>query len=77
MENFLKTFPEFSDVALNLNEEQEDIVTYDGDKFLSVEAGPGAGKTRVLIEKVNYMVNELNVDPETLLIITFSTKAAE
>ena len=77
LENFLKTFPEFSDVALNLNEEQEDIVTYDGDKFLSVEAGPGAGKTRVLIEKVNYMVNELNVDPETLLIITFSTKAAE
>ncbi|MDO5859856.1 ATP-dependent DNA helicase [Methanobrevibacter sp.] len=77
LENFLITFPEFSEIALNLNEEQEDVVTYDGDKFLSVEAGPGAGKTRVLIEKVNYMVNELGVDPETLLIITFSHMAAE
>ena len=77
LESFLKTFPEFGEIALNLNEEQEEIVTYDGDKFLSVEAGPGAGKTRVLIEKVNYMVNDLGVNPETLLIITFSHKAAE
>ncbi|MBE6505712.1 MAG: ATP-dependent helicase [Methanobrevibacter millerae] len=77
LKKFFKNFPEFSDIAIDLNPEQEEIVTYDGDKFLSVEAGPGAGKTRVLIEKVNYMVNELGVDPETLLIITFSTKAAE
>ena len=77
LKEFLNAFPEFNDIAIDLNEEQEEIVTYDGGKFLSVEAGPGAGKTRVLIEKVNYMVNELGVDPETLLIITFSTKAAE
>lgn len=77
LNDFFEIFPEFSDIAIDLNHEQEEIVTYDGDKFLSVEAGPGAGKTRVLIEKVNYMVNELGVDPESLLIITFSTKAAE
>jgi len=77
LREFLNNFPEFSDIAIDLNKEQEEIVTYEGDKFLSVEAGPGAGKTRVLIEKVNYMVNELRVDPESLLIITFSTKAAE
>ena len=77
LKEFFKEFPEFSDIAIDLNKEQEEIVTYEGDKFLSVEAGPGAGKTRVLIEKVNYMVNELGVKPETLLIITFSTKAAE
>ena len=77
LKEFLENFPEFKDIAINLNQEQEEIVKYDGDKFLSVEAGPGAGKTRVLIEKVNYMVNELGVNPESLLIITFSTKAAE
>lgn len=77
LKEFLNEFTEFSDIAIDLNKEQEDVVTYDGDKFLSVEAGPGAGKTRVLIEKVNYMVNELGVDPESLLIITFSTKAAD
>ena len=77
LKDFLNMFSEFDDIAIDLNKEQEEIVTYNGNKFLSVEAGPGAGKTRVLIEKVNYMVNELNVDPESLLIITFSTKAAE
>lgn len=69
-------------MAIDLNEEQKDIVYYDnaqpGNKpFLSIEAGPGAGKTRVIIEKVKHMVNSLNVDPESLLIITFSNKAAE
>jgi DNA helicase-2/ATP-dependent DNA helicase PcrA len=77
LKEFFENFPEFSQIAIDLNRQQEEIVTYDGDKFLSVEAGPGAGKTRVLIEKVNYMVNELDVKPESLLIITFSTKAAE
>ena len=68
-------------MAVNLTTEQEEVVKYDhaneAKKFLRIEAGPGAGKTRVLIEKVAYMVNELGVKPETLLIITFSTKAAE
>lgn len=77
LKEFLDNNPEFKDIAINLNPEQEEIVKYNDGKFLSVEAGPGAGKTRVLIEKVNYMVNELNVDPESLLIITFSIKAAE
>ena len=76
--NFLKDFPQFKNIVkFILNKDQEDAVTYDNHKFLSIEAGPGAGKTRVLIEKVKYMVNELGVKPETLLIITFSTKAAE
>ena len=76
--NFLKDFPQFKNIVkFILNKDQEDAVTYDNHKFLSIEAGPGAGKTRVLIEKVKYMVNELGVKPESLLIITFSTKAAE
>ena len=68
-------------MAFELTKEQREVVEYDhtneDKKFLRIEAGPGAGKTRVLTEKVEYMVNELGVKPETLLIITFSTKAAE
>lgn len=75
---FLDEFPEFKGIVkFILNREQEEVVTYDNHKFLSVEAGPGAGKTRVLIEKVKYMINELDVNPESILIITFSTKAAD
>ena len=64
-------------MAIELNEEQKAIVEYDGDKFLSVQAGPGSGKTRVIVEKVKYMVKHLGVRPESFLIITFSTKAAD
>ena len=64
-------------MAVILNDEQKTIVEYDGDKFLSVQAGPGSGKTRVIVEKVKYMVKELKINPESFLIITFSNKAAE
>ena len=64
-------------MAIELNEEQEYIVKYNGDKFLSVQAGPGSGKTRVIVEKVKHMVKNQKADPESFLIITFSTKAAE
>ncbi|MCQ2971658.1 MAG: ATP-dependent helicase [archaeon] len=63
-------------MKIELTQAQKNVVTYDNKKFLSVEAGPGAGKTLVLIEKVKFMLNNLNIDPESLLIITFSNKAA-
>lgn len=64
-------------MAIELNEEQKTIVEYADDKFLSVQAGPGSGKTRVIVEKVKYMVKELGINPESFLIITFSIKAAD
>lgn len=78
LKQFLEYFFEFkSIVKFILDKEQEEVVTYDNHKFLSVEAGPGSGKTRVLVEKVKFMVNELGVKPESILIITFTNKAAE
>ena len=29
---------------INLNDEQKYVVEYEGDKFLSVQAGPGSGR---------------------------------
>ena len=52
-----------------LNQEQLSVATYNDEKFLSVEAGPGSGKTRVLIEKVRLMIFK-GVKPENILIIT-------
>lgn len=42
-----------------------------------VIAGPGTGKTRTMIERINNTVNEFGLEPENLLILTFSRKAAE
>ncbi len=44
---------------------------------LLIVAGPGAGKTRVLVERVAYLVKKANIDPFNILVITFTVKAAE
>jgi len=44
---------------------------------LLIVAGPGAGKTRVLVERVAYLVKKKNINPRNILVITFTIKAAE
>lgn len=41
-----------------------------------VMAGPGSGKTRVLVERFAWLVDERKVQPSTILAFTFTEKAA-
>src|SRR3982074_3927019 len=43
---------------------------------LLVLAGPGAGKTFCLIERIRFLLEELAVPPERICAFTFTTKAA-
>ena len=43
---------------------------------MKVLAGPGSGKTRVLVGRVTHLINELGVPPSHILCITFTNKAA-
>lgn len=54
--------------------QQEAVSTVDGP--LLVLAGAGSGKTRVLITRVAYMVQEEKIDPKSIMLITFTAKAA-
>lgn len=40
-------------------------------------AGPGAGKTRVLVERFRHLVRDRSVAPNRILALTFGNKAAE
>ncbi|MDO5849484.1 MAG: ATP-dependent DNA helicase [Methanobrevibacter sp.] len=71
------TSNETQERKFSLNENQQKAVTYDGKDPLIIEAGPGSGKTRVLTERVKFLLNEKKVAPESLLVITFTRKATE
>ncbi|MCX6048407.1 MAG: UvrD-helicase domain-containing protein [Chloroflexi bacterium] len=47
------------------------------DRPLLIVAGPGTGKTRTLTQRIAYLVAEQAVEPEHILAITFTNKAAE
>jgi len=59
---------------MNLNEEQKRVV-YSDERFLFLLASAGSGKTRVIIERMKYLINQ-GVDPKTILAITFTRKAS-
>jgi len=56
------------------NEKQRVAIDHRGAAYL-LEAGPGTGKTQTLVHRVNALLDE-GVDPQRLLILTFSNKAA-
>ncbi len=44
---------------------------------MAVIAGPGAGKTRTLIARLNYLLEERQIPPGEITAVTFTHKAAE
>jgi len=65
----------FDYASFELTDDQREAVEFDGGAAV-VLAGPGTGKTRVITARVAYMIANRGVDPDRIVAVTFTNKAA-
>ncbi|RLC13110.1 MAG: DNA helicase, partial [Deltaproteobacteria bacterium] len=64
------------DLLTGLNPEQQRAVDSSA-RAMIIQAGPGTGKTRTLTAKIAHLVSDKNIDPGSILALTFTNKAAK
>jgi hypothetical protein len=61
---------------MKLNEEQEKIVRAPHDRHICVIARAGSGKTTTILNRIIYLCQECGVEPEDIILTTFTVNAA-
>jgi DNA helicase II / ATP-dependent DNA helicase PcrA len=73
--NLNDNIPYESFSGIKLSAEQSEAAKHFSGPCMVI-AGPGSGKTRILTERIKYLISERGIDPANILAITFSNKAA-
>lgn len=71
LDKFQKNLDQFT-----LNDSQKEAVHSDSQNSIII-ACPGSGKTHTLVAKVSYLVNQKNINPQKIILITFTKKASQ
>ncbi len=61
---------------ISLNSRQKEAVTA-VDRAVAVIAGPGTGKTKTLVSRLEYMLETRKIKPDEITAVTFTNQAAE
>lgn len=59
-----------------LNQQQREAVEQSMNHNVVLLAGAGSGKTTVLVKRTQYLIDDMNVSPSEIMMITFTNKAA-
>lgn len=70
------TEEQFERIIKDLSTEQMEVISDGKSDHILVSAGPGSGKTRVLVHKVASLLLMEDIRPEQFLMLTFSRPAA-
>lgn len=68
--------PSLNTFTTKLNSDQTKVVTHEPANLL-VLAGAGSGKTRVLVDRIAWLINAAGYSPYEILAVTFTNKAAK
>lgn len=68
---------EFSEGSVTLNEEQYKVVTSPLSENQRILASAGSGKTTTITARIAYLVENYDIDPSRILLVTFSRAAAQ
>ena len=63
-------------LKLNLNNQQKNAVENTNNNSIII-ACPGSGKTHTLIAKITHLIQNKNVEPSKIILITFTKKASQ
>ena len=58
-----------------LNSRQSEAVTHLGGPML-ILAGPGSGKTRVIVHRIAYLISVVGIEPNRIFAATFTNKSS-
>lgn len=61
----------------SLNEQQKTAILESIDSNVVLLAAAGSGKTKTIVTRAEYLIDDLGVNPENIMMITFTNKAAK
>ncbi len=66
----------YNKIFSEMSEEQKEIINDKKTKAMMILAGPGSGKTKVLVHKIASLILTEDIKPEQFMMLTFSRTAA-